>query len=29
VGTFVSDIALQGITAIEVRGQNKIRRTLR
>ena len=27
VGTFVSDIALQGITAIEVRGQDNVRRT--
>ena len=29
VGTFVSDIALQGITAIEVRGQDNVRRTRR
>ena len=29
VGTFVSDIALLGITEIEVRGQNNIRRTRR
>ena len=29
VGTFVSDIALQGITAIEVRGQDNLRRTRR
>ncbi|WP_391482194.1 hypothetical protein [Nereida sp. NH-UV-3] len=29
VGTFVSDIALQGITAIEVRGQDNARRTRR